>query len=165
MKALSQNEGYTTRMAGDMRSFFSIASFDDSLESWCVFIPKGQAIVKYKPARNEFFFHKITLDNVEEFLLKKCNIVKNMCSVLAQQPTAKATNAAFQQEMTWHNGSLLQERKQPILNKLIVACLDSTSILKWERVRSPKTYRTSLRLNDITSHGIMRTYCCENITF
>jgi hypothetical protein len=64
-------------MAGDMKSFFSIASFDDGLESLCVFVPKGQAIVKYKPAGNGFFFfHKITLDNVEESLLKKCNIVK-----------------------------------------------------------------------------------------
>jgi hypothetical protein len=41
-------------MAGDMKSFFSIASFDDSLESLCVFILKGQAIVKYKSAGNEF---------------------------------------------------------------------------------------------------------------
>lgn len=34
-----------------------------------------------------------------------------MCSILAQQTTAKATNAAFEQEMTWYNGSLLQESK------------------------------------------------------
>lgn len=79
MKASSQNQGYTTHTAGDMRRCFSIASFDASRESSCVFIKKGQAVVNYKTTENEFlFFHKITLDNAEEFLLgkKKRNIVK-----------------------------------------------------------------------------------------
>jgi hypothetical protein len=33
VKALNQNESYTTRMAGDMKSFLRIASIDGSLES------------------------------------------------------------------------------------------------------------------------------------
>jgi hypothetical protein len=60
-----------------MKCFFSIASFDDSLESLRVFIPKGQAVVKYKTAGNILILPQdYTRQRGRIFIEKKSNIVR-----------------------------------------------------------------------------------------
>jgi hypothetical protein len=110
-------EGYTTRAAGDLRRCFSLASFDARLESLCVFIRRGQAVVNYKTTGNEFLFsHKITPNNAEEFLLKKCNIVKKNL----QQTTGRASNVALSRQRP--NTTAACFHNVSSCNKVIAAC-------------------------------------------